>query len=183
MISQFSSVHDMSRVLEISPVFAFETVLMLVWLTVALSRPFKKERRALPLSLLLSSRRCDVLGFVPAGYRVPQHFISAKTQATCDGCFARQIARLFSVILLDSGIFRTAHPQESSNVAFRSKLTESVMMMMACLNVTSQCRGILAESILISLSIPRVWIRDLCCSAKAAGASAFFVSLARLENV
>ena len=37
---------------------------MFVWLTMALSRTFKEDRLALPLSLL---KAIDVLGFVPAG--------------------------------------------------------------------------------------------------------------------
>ena len=39
---------------------AFETVLMFVCLTMALSRPFKEDRLALPLSAPLSSRRSMV---------------------------------------------------------------------------------------------------------------------------
>ena len=39
------------------PNFAFERVPMFVWLTMALSRPFKEDRLALPLSTPLSSRR------------------------------------------------------------------------------------------------------------------------------
>ena len=36
-------------------------------------------------------RWCDVLGFVPAGVsQAPQHFRSSETQATYEGCFARQ---------------------------------------------------------------------------------------------
>ena len=39
------------------PNVVFETVPMLVWLTMALSRPFKEDRLALPLSTPLPSRR------------------------------------------------------------------------------------------------------------------------------
>ena len=42
------------------PNVAFETVPMFVWLTMALSRPFKKDRLVLPLSTPLSSRRSMV---------------------------------------------------------------------------------------------------------------------------
>ena len=51
------------------PNVAFETVPVFLWLTMALSRPFKEDRRPLSLSTSLSSRRpiYDVLGFVPAG--------------------------------------------------------------------------------------------------------------------
>ena len=42
------------------PNVAFETAPMFVWLTMALSRPFKEERLALPLSTPLSSRRSMV---------------------------------------------------------------------------------------------------------------------------
>ena len=43
-----------------SPSFAFGTALMTVRLTMALSRPFKENCRALPLSMSLSSRRSMV---------------------------------------------------------------------------------------------------------------------------
>ena len=39
---------------------AFETVPVFVWFTMALSRPFKEDRQALPLSTSLSSRRSMV---------------------------------------------------------------------------------------------------------------------------
>ena len=42
------------------PNIAFEMVLMLVWLTMALSRPFKEDRLALPLSTPLVSRQSMV---------------------------------------------------------------------------------------------------------------------------
>ena len=42
------------------PNIAFKTVPMLVWLTMALSRPLKEDRLALPLSTPLSSRRSMV---------------------------------------------------------------------------------------------------------------------------
>ena len=52
------------------PNVAFETVPMLILLTVALSRPFKEDRLALPVFQRLNppgDRWYDVLGFVPAG--------------------------------------------------------------------------------------------------------------------
>ena len=53
------------------PKVAFEAVPMFIWLTMALSRPFKEDRLALPLSTPESfppgDRWCDVLGLVPAG--------------------------------------------------------------------------------------------------------------------
>ena len=42
------------------PNIAFQTVPMFVWLTMAFSHPFKKDRLALPLSTPLSSRRSVV---------------------------------------------------------------------------------------------------------------------------
>ena len=47
----------------------FETVPMFIWLTMALSRPFKEDCLALLFSMPLSSRRSMVwvFGFVPAG--------------------------------------------------------------------------------------------------------------------
>ena len=50
-----------TRSLRSFPNVAFETVPMFVWLTKALSRPFKEDR------LALIPRWCDVLGFAPAG--------------------------------------------------------------------------------------------------------------------
>ena len=68
---QFSSVQDGIYALEKAhmhstpslrsvPKVAFETVPMFVRLTMALSRPFKEDRLALPLSTPLSSRRSVV---------------------------------------------------------------------------------------------------------------------------
>ena len=42
------------------PNIAFETILLFVWLTMALSQPFKKDRLVLPLSTPLSSMRSMV---------------------------------------------------------------------------------------------------------------------------
>ena len=42
--------------------------------------------------------------------QAPQHFISSKKQATCEGCFAHQ--SVCSVISLHSGMSRAVHPQE-----------------------------------------------------------------------
>ena len=99
------------------PSVAVETVSMLVWLTMALSRPLKEDRWALPLSTPLSppgDRWCGVLGIVQLQVlsQMPQHFRSSETQATCDGWFSCQ--SIFSVISFDSGRSRTAHPQDSS---------------------------------------------------------------------
>ena len=54
---------------EVSPTVAFETVPMFVWLTMALSHPFKEDRLAKRFQRLSlpGDRWCDVLGFVPAG--------------------------------------------------------------------------------------------------------------------
>ena len=82
-ISEFSSVqdgiyaigkaHKMMRSIPSLASFlnvAFNTVPVFVWLTMALSRPFKEDRLALPLSTPLCSMRSMVLCpvcFVPAG--------------------------------------------------------------------------------------------------------------------
>ena len=57
------------RLSEVSPNVAFETVPMFVWLTMALSRPFKEDRLTLPLSTPLSpgDRWYHVFGFEPSG--------------------------------------------------------------------------------------------------------------------
>ena len=71
------------------PSVALETVPMLVWLMMALSRPLKEDRWALPLSTPLSSRRSMAvmsLALCPQVVsQAPQRFRSSKTQATCDG--------------------------------------------------------------------------------------------------
>ena len=109
------------------PCVAFETVPILVWLTMALSGSFKEARLALPLSTSLSSRRSMVwmsLALYPqVESQAPQHFISSEKQATCKGCFclpiyvccfARQSMCL--VIFLHSGMSRAVHPQELPKV-------------------------------------------------------------------
>ena len=72
---------------------AFETVAVLVWLTTALFGPSqRRSQSACPFyaSLLratdavVSLELCSQVAF-----QASQHFCSSKTQATCDGCFAR----------------------------------------------------------------------------------------------
>ena len=80
------------------PNVAFETVPMFVWLTMALSRPFKGDRLALPLSTPLSSRRSVawVCTIIPTCSRtttflvprwgcqgLPQHSLSCQVPSTC----------------------------------------------------------------------------------------------------
>jgi len=96
------------------PNVAFETVPMFVWLTMALSRPFKEDRLALPLSHLSSpgDQWCDILGFVPTGIsQASQHFRSSEKQATCEGCFPSQ--SVCSVISLHSSMSRAVYPLRS----------------------------------------------------------------------
>ena len=73
------------------PSAAFETVPVLVWLTIALSHPFKADRRPMPFLFLRFSQammvRCPWL----CARRLCQHFRSSETQATCD-----QLAVVFS---------------------------------------------------------------------------------------
>ena len=92
---------------------AFETVPMFVWLTMALSRPFKEDRRALPLSTPLSSRRsmvwCPWLCALQEVSQAPQHFRSSGTQTICEGCFARQSNWWFP-------FSQAGHPQEFPKV-------------------------------------------------------------------
>ena len=63
----------------------------------ALSRPFKEDRLALPfstplsLSLLQAIDGVVCLALCPQeASRASQHFRSFKKQDTCEGCFARQ---------------------------------------------------------------------------------------------
>ena len=46
--------------------------------------------------------------------QAPQHFRSSETQATCDGCFARQSICL--LVSLHSGMSRAVHPQFSETL-------------------------------------------------------------------
>ena len=71
------------------PNVAFETVPVFVWLTMALSRPFKEDRLALPLSTPLSSRRSMMPLALCPHVRVSS---SSTLQATCDWCFARHLS-------------------------------------------------------------------------------------------
>ena len=69
---------------------AFETVPVLVWLAIVLSRPFKEGRRALPPCTPLSSlevmdRAMYVHGFVPASSVWSSSTLNV-IQASCDGC-------------------------------------------------------------------------------------------------
>ena len=64
--------------------------LFIVWLTMTLSCPFKEDCLVLPLSMPLSSRWSMVWcpQLCACRFQAPQHFISSKKQATCEGCFA-----------------------------------------------------------------------------------------------
>ena len=65
------------------PSIGFETVTVFVWLTIALSCPFKEDCQALPFFPCLASPGswwCDVLGFVPAG----SVWSSSTLQIFCD---------------------------------------------------------------------------------------------------
>jgi len=121
------------------PNAAFKTAPMFVWLTMALSRPLKKDRLALPLSTPLSSGRSMMwcLALCPQVVsQAPQHFRSSEKQATCEGCFARQFT--CSVISLHYGMSRAVHLVLSvikcSNYyctmlrLFRRMITEDVLL-------------------------------------------------------
>ena len=113
--AQFSSVQDGGyalgkahmhsiQSLRSFPNVALETVPMLVWLTMALSRPLKQDRWAFSLStpyLLQAIDGVMSLALCPhVVSQAPKHFRSSETQAACDGDFARQ--SICSVISLDS---------------------------------------------------------------------------------
>ena len=88
------------------PIFAFQTVPMFVWLTMALCRPFKDEDR---LALLLSTPLLQAIDGVMSFALCSQHLRSSETQATCDGCFTGK--SIDSVISLHSSMSRAGHPQ------------------------------------------------------------------------
>ena len=63
-----------------------------------------------------SDRRCDILGFVPAGsVSSSSTYQPFREEATCEGCFARQ--RISSVIFLDS--FTPTCPGQYTHRSFR----------------------------------------------------------------
>ena len=76
-----------------SPNVAFETVLMFVWLTMAISF-FQIRLSSTSLSTPLSSRRSTVVTLLALCLQVvsqaPEHFIYSQKQATCEACFACQ---------------------------------------------------------------------------------------------
>ena len=76
---------------------AFDTVLMLVWLTMVLSRPFKEGRWE-----VLSTPVCYERSMVWCSWclRLLNTLRSPETQAACGGCFAHQ--SVCAVISLDS---------------------------------------------------------------------------------
>ena len=120
------------RLTEVFPNVAFETVPMFVWLTVALSRPFKENRltddgplssfqgRSSSASSFHASLRQAIdsvmsLALSPQVVsQAPQHITSSEKQATCEGCFAYQC--ICSVISFHSGMSRAVHPKEFSKV-------------------------------------------------------------------
>ena len=74
--------------------------------------------------------------------QAPRLFRSFETQATCDGCFARQSFCL--VISFHSGVFGAVHAQEFSNVGsglpfhFLLFVASSLSLrMMACMKKTN----------------------------------------------
>ena len=100
LISVYTLIHihpPPTQSLRSFPSVAFKTVPLFVWLTMAVSRLFKEHRLAFPLSVPLSSRRsmvwCPSLALCPQVVsQAPQHFGSSEKQATCEGCFARQLS-------------------------------------------------------------------------------------------
>ena len=93
------------------PVFiVFETVQVLVLLTMILSRRFKKDRRALPPSAPLppGDRRCDVLPWPGVGRKC------LRLLKTSD--LSQREPLVSSVSCRDSGLRTGQSPQESSKV-------------------------------------------------------------------
>ena len=84
----------------------------------ALSRPFKEDRLAIPFfhaSLLQAINGVMTLALcLQVVSQASQHFRSSEKQATCEGCFARQ--SVCSVFSLHSGMSRAVHSQEFSEV-------------------------------------------------------------------
>ena len=97
------------------PNFALETVPVFVWLTMALSRPFKGRSSSVSsfrASLLQAIDGVVSLAFCPQVVsQAPQHLRSSETQATCEG-----FSLPARVISLHSGVSRTVHTQEFSKV-------------------------------------------------------------------
>ena len=131
---------------------------MFVWLTIALSCPFKEGRFSSSFSICLLQAVDGVmyLALCPQVVsQAPQHFRSSEMQAICVGCFSHQ-SICSSVISLHSGMSNAVHPQEflkldvsqwhipirasHSTVHFclfvYSKLTESVRMMVCVVRLS-----------------------------------------------
>ena len=99
------------------PNVAFETVPMFVLLTMVLSRPFKEDRRALPLSVPLLQAVDGVMSLalcLQAVSQAPQHFISSNTQCICEGCSANQ--SICSVSFFHCNTSKAVHRQKFSKV-------------------------------------------------------------------
>ena len=98
------------------PNVAFETVLMFVRLTMALSRPFKEDCLSLLLFTPLASRRLMMsLALCPQVLsQAPQHFRSSKKQAICESFFARQC--ICSVLSLHSRLCGVSESDVAGNV-------------------------------------------------------------------
>ena len=99
------------------PNFAFETVSMFVWLTMASLSFF--QGRSSSASSLHASLLQAIDGVMSLALcqqvmsHAPQHLISSAKQATCEGCFVSQ--RIRSVLYLHSGMSRAVHPQGFNN--------------------------------------------------------------------
>ena len=94
----------------------------------ALSRPFKEDRLALPLStprsLLQATDGVISLALcLQVVSQAPQHFRSSEKQATCEGCFARQSICL--VISLRSGMSSVTllHIRQQNNCSLSDKIS------------------------------------------------------------
>jgi len=99
------------------PNVAFKTVPMFVLLTMVLSRPFKEDRRALPLSVPLLQAVDGVMSLalcLQAVSQAPQHFISSNTQCICEGCSANQ--SICSVSFFHCNTSKAVHRQEFSKM-------------------------------------------------------------------
>ena len=68
-----------------------------------LSRPFKEDRLALPLTMPLSSMRsmCDALAFVPAGSVSPASRLYYKSRLVATGVFARTVRSVSQIDSVD----------------------------------------------------------------------------------
>ena len=96
------------------PSVGFEIVPVLVCLTITLLRSLKADRRALPLSTLLSFMRsvCNILGFAPQVVSQTQSSVLLILRGASHSWWLLCCHSICSVSSLNSSIFSTAQLQD-----------------------------------------------------------------------